>query len=168
MTNSKPIVELHEGLEFADMKGIVSSTISIDQYRPKIGDDADTVVIAFTVLYEDAAKDLLDFIETGIVPYLDAEVSPSPNEEAEYKVFVEMERTKDLYRNIRDLLRDIDRVTSTNGDWEYVTIKLDEPRPFDKERFNRDIISDPELYRKKFQRTEADEIKERMNFLVKY
>lgn len=160
--------QIFEGLSHEEMQGLVHGVVSIDQYKPKIGEDADTVVVALTVQYEKPAHDLSNFIETGITEHLDVETSPAPNEDGVYKVFVEFARNKKLYKKIREMLDNINRITSDKGDWEFTAYKLDEPRVFDEERFNRDVITDPEVYKNKFQRTAAQEVAERMDFLVKY
>ena len=57
--------KLTEGLGHDDLKGLINDNVLIDLHKPKIGDEADTVVVAFQVTYEDPAKDLSQFIETG-------------------------------------------------------------------------------------------------------
>ena len=164
MTTTK----ISEGLHYEEMQGLVDSVISIDQYKPKIGEDADTVVVALTVQYEKPANDLSNFIETSITEHLDVETSPAPNEDGVYKVFVEFTRDKNLYGKIKSMLDNVNRITSDKGNWEFTSYKLEEPRAFDKERFNRDVITDPEMYKNKFERTADQEIKERIEFLLKY
>lgn len=160
--------QISEGLHFEEMQGLVDSVVSIDQYKPKIGDNADTVVVALTVQYEKPANDLSNFIETGISEHLDVESSPAPNSDGVYKVFVEFERSPKLYKKIREMLDGINKITSDKGNWEFTAYKLDEPRTLDEERFNRDVITDPDTYRAKFERTADQEIKERIEFLLKY
>ncbi len=160
--------KIFEGLTHEEMQGLVNSVVSIDQYKPKIGENADTVVVAFTVQYEKPAKDLSNFIETGVNEHLDVEASPAPNQDGEYKVFVEFQRNKDLYEKISGMLSHINKITSDAGEWQYTGYKLDDPRTLDEERFTRDIITDPEMYRQKFEKTAGQEIAERMDFLVKY
>lgn len=160
--------QISEGLGHEEMQGLVSSIVSIDQYKPKIGEDAETVVVALTVQYEKPASDLSNFIETSVVEHLDVDTSPAPNEDGVYKVFVEFSRDKDLFNKIKEMLDTVTKITSDSGGWQFTGYKLDEPRDFDKERFHRDVITDPEVYRNKFERTDAMEVKERMEFLVKY
>jgi hypothetical protein len=162
------MTQVNEGLAFEEMQGLVDSVVSIDQYKPKVGDEADTVVVALTVQYEKPASDLSNFIETGVSEHLDVETSPAPNDNGEYKVFVEFSRNEKLFDNISVMLNSINNITSDKGDWEYTAYKLDEPRTFDKERFARDIMMTPEMYRAKFHPTDAQKIKERMDFLIKY
>tara|TARA_B100000902_G_scaffold372608_1_gene399759 strand:+ start:2733 stop:3221 length:489 start_codon:yes stop_codon:yes gene_type:complete len=162
------MTQMNEGLNFEEMQGLVDSTVSIDQYKPKVGEDADTVVVALTVQYEKPASDLSNFIETGISEHLDVEASPAPNENGEYKVFVEFARNEKLYDNISIMLNNINNITSDKGDWKFKAYKLDEPRTFDKERFARDVMLTPETYRARFAPSEAQKIKERIDFLIKY
>ena len=48
-----------------DLEDLISSVVSIDQYKSKIGKDENVVVIAFDIKDSDPAKDLSQFIETG-------------------------------------------------------------------------------------------------------
>lgn len=159
---------LSEGLSFSEMKGLIDSTVSIDRYTPKIGKNADVVVLSFDVFNEKAAADLCSFIETSAIEQLDVDMSPAVDEDGNFKVFVEFERDRELFKKIDGILADIDNITSKEGQWKYTAYKLDEPRPFDRDRFNRDVISNPGEYRRKWEATDAERVKERMEFLVKY
>lgn len=159
---------IFEGLEYGEMQGLVSNVVSIDQYKPKVGEDSETVVVALTVTYEKPAHDLSNFIETSPLDHLDVEVSPAPNDEGVFKVFVEFSRNRSLYNNIKQMLDSINNITSERGEWEFTAYKLDEPRLFDGKRFARDVISDPALYKSKFEPTAEQAIRERIEFLLKY
>jgi len=159
---------LDEGLVYGEMKGLVDNIVSIDQYKPKIGKNRDTVVLAISVTYEQPATDLASFIETSPIELLDVDVSPVPITDGKYKVFIEFERNEKLYSLIAEVLSHIDRITSKDGNWQFIGYKLDEPRDFDEKRFNRDIVTNPDEYKRKFEKTEDDNIKERIEFLVKY
>lgn len=167
MTMSKS--NITEGLDFSEMRGLVMDIISIDQFEPKVGDEEDTVVVAFSINNnEQAAKDLSNYLETGITELLDVDVSPAPDEKGHYKVFVEFMRDSQLYDKINGILTDVDKVINRESDWEYTAYKLSEPRKFDKERFERDITTSPEEYTAKYKKTEGDEIAERMKFMIGY
>jgi hypothetical protein len=158
-----------EGLTNDEMKGLVLSIISIDQFEPKVGSEEETVVVAFSVNNnEQAAKDLSNFLETGIVELLDVDVSPAPDEKSHYKVFVEFSRNDELYEKTAAMLADIDKLIGRTTDWQYTAYKLPEPRKFDQERFERDVTTSPEEYTAKYKKTEADEIAERMKFMIGY
>ena len=76
-----------------DLIDLIKSTFSVDQYKSKIGDDKNVVVLAFEVKDADPAKDLSQFIETGH-DCIDVDVSPGPDKDGNYKVFVELERNR--------------------------------------------------------------------------
>jgi hypothetical protein len=158
-----------EGLVNDEMKGLVLSIISIDQFEPKVGSEEETVVVAFSVNNnEQAAKDLSNFLETGTVELLDVDVSPAPDEKSHYKVFVEFSRNDELYEKTAAMLADVDKLIGRTTDWQYTAYKLPEPRKFDQERFERDVTTSPEEYTAKYKKTEADEIAERMKFMIGY
>lgn len=149
--------KISEGLEFEDLKGLVSSTIMIDMHKPKIGDLEDTVVVAFDVTYEDPAKDLSNFIETGALEHLDVEVSSSPDQDGTWKVFVEFMRDNDLFEKIQAMLNSVDQITSReDGGWSYQAYKVDGEQKFNAKNFRRDIIDSRYEYRKKYIKGEKD------------
>lgn len=162
-------MKINEGLENEELRGLVYDIISIDQYKPKIGTDAETVVIAFTVKYENPAQDLNNFIQSSYIEILDVEASSIPNEEGEYKVFVEIERTPNLYKKISDLLNEVNKITSAGGGWKYKAYKMSSPKEFTKENIEKDVISTPQEYDKIYKKkTAEDSVRERIEFLLKY
>lgn len=162
------MMKISEGMEPNDLKGLVDSTISIDQYAPKVGTDAETVVVAFTVKYEKPAQDLSNYIETGIVDQLDVEASSVPNEDGEYKVFVEFPRTPNLFHKIKSMLDDVNKVTSNDGEWWFEGFKSSKKIEFNEETFGSIIIQTPEEYKNKYTKRNEDITRKRMEFLVKY
>jgi hypothetical protein len=163
-------MKIIEGLEGEELKGLVYNTISIDQYKPKIGTDGETVVVAFTVKYEEPATDLANFIQTSYIELLDVEASTVPNEEGDYKVFVEFDRTPNLYKKISQLLHDINNITSNSGgEWKYESYKMTSPKSFTKSNLEQDIIFTSQEYDLKYKKKSAeDSVRERIEFLLKY
>lgn len=141
-------MNLNEGLAYEDLKGLVGSEISIDQYKPKIGEDEDTVVVAFTVTYEDPAKDLSNFIESGDLAHLDVDISSAPEPDGSYKVFIEFQRDLELFDKINDMVMAIDQITSKEEQWTYTAFKVKGAVELTKENFKRDIIDSKVEYRK--------------------
>tara|TARA_B100001057_G_scaffold501011_1_gene619691 strand:+ start:2967 stop:3668 length:702 start_codon:yes stop_codon:yes gene_type:complete len=92
------------GLQKNDLHYLVDSIVEIDSYKSKMGDDADIVTLAFSVTGNEPAKDLENFIEKGYPFVLDADVSSGEQSDGTYKVFVEMERNKDVPTNILEIL----------------------------------------------------------------
>jgi len=142
---------ISEGVSFEDLKGLVSSNIMIDLHKPKIGSEEDTVVVAFDVTYEDPAKDLANFIETGSVEHLDVEVAGAPDEDGSWKVFVEFQRDTELFEKIQDMLNSVDQITSRDdGEWTYRAFNVKKEVKFDRENFRRDITDSRYEYRKQY------------------
>ena len=84
-------------VKYGEMVNLVNAVVSIDQYKPKIGEASETVVVAFEVDQEGAASDLSNLIETDIVENLDVDVSQGPNTNGNHLVFVEFTRDKNLH-----------------------------------------------------------------------
>ena len=141
-------VLLAEGLLVGDLKGLVLSVVSIDRHVPKIGDEEDVVVLAFTVLYEKPAEDLAEFIERGAVDVYDVEVSEGPSPDGNYRVYVELLRDVELYSKVSALLRDVRQVTGKDGDeWTFIPWgPTDDAHPFNKENFRKWVIDNPAKY----------------------
>ena len=108
--------EIKEGVEYGDLASLVDSTVSIAEFKPKTGTEEDVIVIGFYVKDEEPAKDLAKFIERGVTPILDTEVSPNPNDVGMYIVFVEV-KNEDLMTTTFSLIHDI-RGLVDNVEWE--------------------------------------------------
>ena len=100
-----------ESLHSQDLKHLVKKVFEIDSYRSKIGDDQDVVVVSFTVDQEDPAKDLENFVEMGYDFVLDADVSPGETDDGNYKVFIELERSRHTAEQIVELMSGIEQLT---------------------------------------------------------
>jgi hypothetical protein len=100
-----------ESLHSQDLINLVKKVFEIDSYRSKIGDDQDVVVLSFTVDHEDPAKDLENFVEMGYDFVLDADVSPGETDDGNYKVFIELERSRHTAEQILELLTGIEKLT---------------------------------------------------------
>ena len=102
---------LNENLHANDLRHFVKKVFDVDSYRSKIGDDQDVVVLTFTVAQEDPAKDLENFIEMGYDFVLDADCSPGETDDGNYKVFVEIERSKHVANQIREIIDGVEKLT---------------------------------------------------------
>jgi hypothetical protein len=100
-----------ESLHAHDLKHLIKKVFEIDSYRSKIGDDQDVVVVSFTVDQEDPAKDLENFVEMGYDFVLDADVSPGETDDGNYKVFIELERSRHAAEQILELMDGIEQLT---------------------------------------------------------
>ena len=97
---------LKEGLKAGDLDGIVHKRFSVDQFKSKMGDDRNIMVLAFSVDGQAPAKDLERFAETGYKEVLDADATPGTLEDGKHRVFVEFARTEKVDNEIRKFLDD--------------------------------------------------------------
>ena len=104
-------------LQEGDLKDTILKTISIDEFQPKTGDEKDVAVLGFSVVQSYPGTDLYNFINGSVVENRDVELSPNPNTDGYYMVFVEMDRNEDLYKNINSILSEVKNVA---GDLEWV------------------------------------------------
>lgn len=95
MTANNKTKMLLENLFKGDLKGVLKTVISIDDFESKI--DEDVIVLAFYCNHEDGAEDLSVFLERSSVQrILDTEVSASTNKDGDHLVFVEINKDKDV------------------------------------------------------------------------
>ena len=77
---------LKEGLEKGDLARLVHNELHIDEYKSKMGNDEDMVVVSFKVGGKDPAIDLVNFIEKGYDWVVDADTSAGEMEDGDYKI----------------------------------------------------------------------------------
>lgn len=85
--------------------------ISIDEFSAKTGTDDEVIVVAFMVKEELPAYDLDDFIDKGVTEVLDSEVSPNPDLNGLWMVFVELRRRSNFWSKLTALVKDIENLT---------------------------------------------------------
>lgn len=159
--------QLNENIKYNDLVDLIQDTVSIDQYKSKIGDDANIVVVAFKVEDRDPANDLSQYLETGHPAALDVDVSPGPDADGKYTVFVELERNSRLFETINSILEDVKRVNVTIGDFKFTSYEEKLPVEWNQENFEKNVITSSYDYTIKHN-PDAAAISERMKFLNKY
>lgn len=128
-----------------DLEFLVKKVFEIDSYKSKIGDDESVIVVSFTVFREDPAKDLENFIEMGFNWVLDADISPGETDDGNFKVFVELERSRHAPKRILELLDGIERLTGMN-DMRYRYFKSFKSKDANLENLTNDIPTDKKSY----------------------
>jgi hypothetical protein len=103
------------GLRAGDLHDLVRPVFEVDSYQSKMGSDEDIVVVSFSVMEQQAAKDLVDFIEKGYNFVLDADATPGEIDEGIYKVFVEMERNPKVATQVSELLDGVGKLAEVDG-----------------------------------------------------
>lgn len=101
--------QIKEGVEYGDLKSLITTNISVAEFEPKTGTDDDVVVLGFYADDEAPANDLASFIEKSSVSVLDTEVSPAADEDGYYMVFVELDN-EDLMKKVFALIEDVSRL----------------------------------------------------------
>lgn len=153
----KKMQNLNENLEFGDLKRLVHTELHIDEYKSKMGDDADVCVLSFKVSGKEPSTDLVNFIEKGYDWVLDADVSSGEKEGGDYLVFVEIDRTPKLPDQIVELLSDIMNLTEQDlSEWRFNYRKSTHEQSIEKENLARIVPLTPEDYSKKYDREQEE------------
>jgi len=105
------------GLRHEELKGLILPLVSVDEFEPKSGTVEEVIVVAFFAEDELPAYDLDDFIDKSVVEFLDSEVSPNPNDEGQFVVFVEFKRQPNFWMKFYNLIEDVENVTG-EMDWQ--------------------------------------------------
>jgi len=99
-------------LQSGDLADLVDSTMQIDSYKSKMGDDADIIVLSFDVRDKAAATDLVSFIEKGYRFVLDADVATVEDEKYDFKVYIELDRNETSIDNILEIMDGVGKLTN--------------------------------------------------------
>lgn len=136
--------QLTEGLLAHDLDYLIMPLISIDEYQSKI-DDRKAIVVGIYVTDIDPAEELSSFIEKGVVPVLDTEVSPAPTEDGYYVVFVELDRNERFVKRILNIADSIANLTNIDK-WEFSPYESDKEDnyPLTAEMLKKHINLDPD------------------------
>lgn len=162
-------MKLNEAIQHNDLRELVSSVVSIDQYNSKVDDDKNAVVVAFEVENKDVAQDLSQFIETGHKDVIDVDVSVGATPNGTYYVFVEFYRGAKLFKLVDVMLQDIQNVDNSIGEWQFIAYEQEDKIPMDwnEENFNANVITSSYDYIVKHDE-KAKALSERINFLKNY
>jgi len=133
------------GIKNEDLKNLVLPLISIDEFEPKIGTVEEVIVVAFYCRDELPAYDLDDFIDKGVVEFLDSEVSPNPDRHGNYVVFVEFKRQPNFWTRLYKLVDDVERVTG-EMDWRVKPYLSDKKYPLKSKEVQELVITRQENY----------------------
>ena len=133
------------GLHNNDLDSLVNSIIEIDSYKSKMGNDSDIVTLAFSVLGEEPAKDLENFLEKGYTFVLDADVSSGEQSDGMYKVFVEIERSKKVPEQILEIADGVSKLTN-NVDMRFRYYKNFKSLDLSEENLTNSIPADSTSY----------------------
>jgi hypothetical protein len=152
--------QLFEGLEAGDLKRLIHPELHVDEFKSKLGDDQDVVVVSFKVDSKEPANDLVAFVEKGYDWVLDADVSSGEMEDGSYIVFVELDRNEKVADNIMELITDITNLTEQQvEDWRVRYYKSHKETQLSLEALHDLIPNSPEAYEKQYGQEEIDQLK---------
>jgi hypothetical protein len=145
------------GLRHKELEGMILPLISVDEFEPKSGTTEEVIVVAFFANDELPAYDLDDFIDKSVVEFLDSEVSPNPNEEGQYLVFVEFKRQPNFWMKLFNLIEDVENVTG-ECEWQVQPYLIDELYDLNDPQLQQYVITKEEEYvpKKDFDATVED------------
>ena len=149
---------INEGLRAGDLDGIVEKRFSVDQYKSKMGEDKDVMVLGFTCNSQAGAKDLESFAEKGYKNILDADATPGTMEDGKYKVFVEMPREENVCSKINEFLNDLKLLTNTDK-FEFTYHKSDMPYEASLENLTNMLPKNENAYTEKLHQLRLGEVK---------
>lgn len=150
---------LSEGLRHGDLKDFVSDVFTVDQYKSKMGEDRDVVVIGFRVKEKYPAIDLMEFIEKGYRFILDGDMSAGEEHDGQYQVFVEIERTPNLPGQLRELLNGVSAVCGCY-EWKFRYQKSKTLCEFSEQNVMKEIPLTPVDYETKILEVKNQDVKE--------
>ena len=133
------------GLRYEELKDMILPLVSVDEFEPKSGTVEEVIVVAFFANDELPAYDLDDFIDKSVIEFLDSEVSPNPNEEEQYLVFVEFKRQPNFWMKFYNLIEDIENVTG-KMDWQVQPYLIDSLYPLKDKALHDVVITKEEDY----------------------
>ena len=142
------------GLRHLELENMVLPLISVDEFEPKTGTTEEVIVAAFFCKDELPAIDLDEFIDKGVIDMLDSEVSPNPNEDSFYLVFVEFKRQPNFWIKLYDLVSDLENVTGKQK-WQVQPYLIDQLFDLHDTALHDVVITDEDKYvpRKEFDQT---------------
>ena len=124
------------GLQAKHLRSLVYDIFEIDSFKSKMGEDKDIVVLSFSVKSQEPANDLMNFLEKGYPFVLDADVTSGEQPDGTYKVFVEMERGRDIPQQITEIVDGVKKLADLDE------LKFRYYKSFDSMNANEQNISE--------------------------
>jgi len=126
---------------------LVHNELHVDEYKSKMGNDEDIVVLSFKVGGKDPAIDLVNFVEKGYDWVIDADTSAGEMDDGDYIVFVEMERTNRVPTQIMELINDMVGLTENEtSSWSVRYYKENRDHPLDEDNLRANIPATSQEY----------------------
>jgi len=151
--------QLKESLRSGDLKNYVSEIFTVDQYKSKMGEDSDVIVLGFHVREKEPAIDMMEFIEKGYNFILDADMSAGEEHDGKYQVFVEIQRTPELKSQLRELLSGVGQLCSCY-EWKFRYQKSSKSLEFNEDNITEAIPMTKDDYERKVMEIKNIDVRE--------
>lgn len=92
-------------IKFGELEHVLDNYCEVGMYNPKSGTGDEVVVVNLFFTEEDAAKDLKIFLDYMPLDIIDVTADGILDGQY-YKIFIELENNKDLFKNVARILRD--------------------------------------------------------------
>ena len=154
--------QLNEGLRSGDLENYISEIFTVDRYKSKMGEDTDIIVLGFRVKEKYPAIDLMEFIEKGYNFILDADMSAGEENDGQYQVFVEIERTPQLSNQLKELLGGVGQLCNCK-EWRFRYQQDANSIEFNEETMTKHIPMTSEDYTQRVLSIKENDIKQFFN-----
>lgn len=151
--------KLNEGLRTNDLKNMISHRFTIDQYKSKMGLDENILVLAFRIKEKYPAIDAMEFCEKSFPFILDADISTGEEADGQYRLFIELDRSPKLIKQIEEILNGLQKLCGCES-WRFKYFKDIDSHEFSKEAVTEFIPLTPEDYREKIKENKMTEVSE--------
>lgn len=159
-SNHHNLPQLNEGMEQGDLERLVHPELHIDEWRSKLGKDEDVCVISFKLKDKEPALDLMNFFEKGYDWVIDADLSSGEMPDGDYIVFIEVERTPELPKQIMELMDDIMNLTAQKlSDWRVRYHTSTDDHELSEESLTDLIPLNSQQYKQKYGKGDIDKLK---------
>lgn len=156
-------------LRQGDLHDLVYHIMEIDGYKSKMGSDEEIVTLSFSVKTKEAADDLETFLEKGYKFVLDADATSGETSDGTYKVFVEIERTDEVPKQIVELANGVGNLSGLDNlkfryykNWHSMDVdekNLAEMIPLDPKNYGMKVTeSNLENYKNFFNRSFVESV----------
>jgi len=145
-----------------DLRDLVDHIVEIDSYKSKMGADKDIVTLAFSTKTLESAQDLSTFFEKGYNFVLDADATKGEQSDGTYKVFVELERNRQVSENIMEIMNGVTNLTAIE-DMKFRYYKNWKSKAISQETLEDSIPTDPDDYGLKVTESNMDNYKNFFN-----
>lgn len=151
-----------EGLRSKDLENTISHRFTVDQFKSKMGEDEEVMVLSFKVTDKFPAIDLMEFIEKGYDFVLDADMSTGEEQDGEYRVFVELLRKDKAVDEINELLDGMSKLTG-NDIWRFKFLRDVDSHEFTPEKFREIVPLSGDKYKEKIKKSAISQLSEMLN-----